>query len=84
MITATTPYQSITVPKSVCLVCGKSLPALSSVGRKPHFCSSVCRDVDKFFNAFVDRLGKVVLSPSARKSFRGELFCVANTLGGGK
>jgi len=53
-------------------------------GRIPEYCSAECRDVYKFWNAFVRSIDSVCLSDSKRSEWSARLFLQRNCLGNKK
>ncbi len=69
------------VPKHLkCKVCGLVLP--SYTGNRPNeYCSANCRDLNKFFNAFVLSLDKIDFQDYEYvRKIKGDLFRVVNLL----
>lgn len=64
----------------VCPVCGKNYE-VNTVGRPKEVCCGECGDVNKFFNAFQDRILNIEnMGTKARKKWKGELFSLSNLL----
>ena len=49
-------------------------------GRPKQYCSSNCREFNKFFNAMSKRLDNMILTDTAKRLLKGQFFKLANTI----
>lgn len=67
-----------------CRTCGNALPCRRYVakngGRQREYCNDACKDVYKYFNAFVRSLDKVDLSLLSKTEWRSRLFHARNQI----
>jgi len=66
-----------------CQSCGKEFESKTGKrgGRPAHFCSTECRELEKFWNAFCRQLDKVEMTDSKLSQWAGDLFRKRNEMG---
>ena len=50
-----------------------------NIGRPRIYCSQNCREAEKYFNAFIDKLDNICLTDDSRKLSRGRIMSFMNT-----
>lgn len=63
-----------------CPCCGKPLPPRPKRGRPSLYCSRNCSNLRKFFTAFEKCLNAIDFNAANGKSWRSEMFAVANNI----
>lgn len=63
-----------------CFVCGNDFEQNQGKGRKKEYCSTTCREYQKYFNAMVDKLSKIKPTEEAKRMIKGEIFQIANEI----
>lgn len=79
MQTDTNTFSTKKEKQLICPVCG-NIYLKNTKGRTKEYCSPNCQELNKYKNAFFDKLLQIDFKDKQAKEMKGELWRMANTI----